>query len=115
MVLLKLQLYIKISIPLIHTKLHKKNYGPSKIIERIGPVAYRLQLPVCTKIHYVFHVSLPKPANSLQLVTSELLAIFATKKEYPLAILERRFVKQANKAVTQWLIQWRNGSIEEAT
>ena len=32
--------------------------GPFSIIERIGPVAYRLTLPPIVKVHNVFHVSL---------------------------------------------------------
>ena len=34
--------------------------GPFSIIERIGPVAYRIALPPIVKVHEVFHVSLLK-------------------------------------------------------
>jgi len=34
--------------------------GPFSIIERIGPVAYRLALPPIVEFHDVFHVSLLK-------------------------------------------------------
>jgi hypothetical protein len=42
-------------------KLLPKWYGPFKIMERIGPVAYRLDLPNHMKIHDVFHIDLLMP------------------------------------------------------
>jgi hypothetical protein len=42
-------------------KLLPKWTGPLKVIQRIGPVAYKLDLPVTMKVHPVFHVHLLKP------------------------------------------------------
>jgi len=42
-------------------KISTKREGPFKIIEVMGPVTYRLQLPPAWKIHDVFHASLLTP------------------------------------------------------
>jgi len=42
-------------------KLSKRFFGPFKIIERIGAVAYHLELPPDSKIHSVVHILLLRP------------------------------------------------------
>ena len=62
-VFLKLQLYVQSSLAdRANQKLAFKFFGPFRIIERIGSVAYRLELPVSSSIHPVFHVSQLKKA-----------------------------------------------------
>ncbi|XP_071737016.1 uncharacterized protein [Rutidosis leptorrhynchoides] len=63
-------------------KLSPKYYGPFSIIEHVGQVAYKLQLPPNSQIH---------------------------------PILERKLMKRNNRAVIYALVQWVNGSVEDAT
>ena len=62
LVLLRLQTYRKTTLAtrLSHT-LAKRYYGPFKVLERVGAVAYRLDVPLGCKIHPVFHISVGFP------------------------------------------------------
>ena len=41
-------------------KLAPRYYGIFEVLERVGPVDYKLALPLNVKVHDVFHVSLLK-------------------------------------------------------
>ena len=38
-------------------KLSPKYYGPYKVLQNIGTMAYKLELPASSRVHPIFHVS----------------------------------------------------------
>lgn len=62
-VYLKLQPYVQSSLaPRANQKLSFKFFGPFKIVEKIGAVAYKLLLLASSSVHPIFHVSQLKAA-----------------------------------------------------
>lgn len=109
-VLLKLQPYTQSSLAnRPYPKLACKFYGPYTILERIGQVAYRLELPPHSLIHPVFHISQLKPfVADYSPVFSELPVTtdIAAAAAVPATVLERRLVRKGATAVPQVLINW---------
>lgn len=76
MIYLKLQLYRQSSIAVRkNLKLCSKYFGPYQAINRVGQIAYKLQLPSTSKIHPKFHVSLLKKKLSTHVVVQTNLPI----------------------------------------
>ncbi|RVW97594.1 Transposon Ty3-G Gag-Pol polyprotein [Vitis vinifera] len=115
MVLLKLQAYKQVSMHSGGPKLQPRYYGPFKVIDRIGTVAYQLQLPPDAQIHNVFHVSLLKPAHASIQACSSLPISNTSTTLLPQAILDRRLVKRHNVPAVQLLIHWVDKSPADAS
>ncbi|KAJ0958356.1 putative nucleotidyltransferase, Ribonuclease H [Helianthus annuus] len=93
-------------------KISPRFYGPFKILERIGAVAYRLELPPGSKIHPVFHVALLKQARGNHM-SIPLPAMDDPQHEQitPGNIQDYR-VWNGRKQV---LVNWKSKELEEAT
>jgi len=107
-VYLRLQPYKQTSV---HNKrlgmLAPRYYRPFKVLKKVGEVSYKLDLPLGSLIHPLFHVSnlkaklgnqvVPKPTlpavNADLVLTSE-----------PVMILDRNSIKLRSRAVTQLLV-----------
>jgi len=59
-------------------KLKEKFIGPSKIVEKLSNISYRIELPVKYQVHNVFHSSLLSSSYENDSVMSlvELLSMF---------------------------------------
>ena len=94
--------------------------GLYEVIEKVGPVAYRLALPlVLEKIHIVSHVSILRryrsdPSHEVSSETIELKQYF-TYEEEPVEILAREVKELRNKKIPVIKVLWRNHKTEEAT
>ena len=75
-----------------NSKLSPRFIGSYEVIEKVGPVAYRLALPLeLEKIHNVFHVSMLRRYRSepSHVVSSEIIELRTdlTYEEEPIEIL----------------------------
>ena len=101
-------------------KLNPRFIGPYQVIEKVGPVAYRLALPPeLEKIHSVFHVSMLRryrsdPSHVVSTETIELRPDL-TYEEEPVEILAQEVKELRNKKILLVKVLWRNHKTEEAT
>ncbi|KAL0549087.1 hypothetical protein IC582_013567 [Cucumis melo] len=101
-------------------KLSPHFVGPFEILERIGPVAYRLALPPSlSTVHDVFHVSMlrkyvPDPSHVVDYEPLEIDENLSYT-EQPVEVLAREVKTLRNKEIPLVKVLWRNHRVEEAT
>ena len=119
-VFLRLQPYKQMSLKQAkkNNKLSPKYYGPYKVLQKIGTMAYKLEFPVASQVHPVFHVSgLNKVIGDKLLVQTILRELDEEGK----IILEPEAVKETgtrqlqNRSISKYLIKWKNLPIEDSS
>ena len=100
-------------------KLCPRFIGSCEVIEKVGPVAYRLALPPdLENIHNVFHVSMLRRyrSNTSHVLSSKTidLRLDLTYEEEPIEILAREVKELRNKRIPLVKVLWRNNKTEEA-
>jgi hypothetical protein len=76
------------------------------ILERVGEVAYRLDLPSTSRIHPVIHVSQLKKAVGTDIQVQDALPSPLDVLQVPTRVLQRLLRQRGKVAVSQALVQW---------
>jgi len=117
-VLLKLRPHRQVSAKgseQVTNKLSKRFFGPFQVVERVGKVAYRLQLPPEAKLHPVFHCSLLKLFHGDPAVASDTFTGISFDQQRPVAPLVILPTRRTGDALIEVLFQWQGLSPDDAT
>jgi hypothetical protein len=105
----------------VKQKLSPRFIGPFKILERVGEVAYRLELSIqLADVHDGFHISQlkkgfnphdkePLPMDELNIMEDLIIV------EHPIRILDTMARVTRNRVIRMCKVQWSNHTEDEAT
>jgi hypothetical protein len=119
-VFLRLQPYKQMSLKQAKkdNKLSSKYYGPYKVLQKIGTMAYKLELPTVYRLHLVFHVSCLKKVIGDKLPVQTILPELDEERKIilePKAVTETTTRQLRNRSISEYLIKSKNLSAEDST
>ena len=101
-------------------KLSPRFIGPYEVVSKVGPIAYKLKLPLeSSRIHDTFHVSMlrkyiPDPSHVLRELPVQLKENL-TYEEIHVQIVDRKKQVLRNKVIPLVKVLWKNHEREAAT
>ena len=99
-------------------KLYPKYYGPYKLLQNIGSMAYKLELPASSWVHLIFHVSCLKKVIVDKIPVQTILPELDKEGKIilePEVIIETRIHQLRNWSISEYLIKWKNPPTEDST
>jgi hypothetical protein len=119
-VFLRLQPYKQMSLKQAKkdNKLSPKYYGPYKVLQKIGTMAYKLELPASSRVHPVFHVSCLKKVIGDKIPVQTILPELDDEGKMilePEAITDTRIRQLRNRSISEYLIKWRKLPAKDST
>lgn len=85
------------------------------MVDRVGEVAYRLDLPPSSRVHPVFHVSLLRKVLAPDCQVLPMLPVPNAQFQFPEQILQQRVVRRGADSLVQVLVKWNDMLVEMAT
>lgn len=102
----------------VNQKLSKRFFGPYKVLQHLGPVAYKLDLPLQSHIHPIFHVSLLKKfigQESIPCVQLHEVDNCIGPVLFPQHVLDSREIQNDGATIPQVLVKLETSPDQEAT
>jgi hypothetical protein len=99
-------------------KLSPKYYGPYKMLQKIGTMAYKLDLPTSSRVHPVFDVSCLKKVIGDKILVQTIFPKLDEEGKIildPEAITDTRIRQLRNRSISEYLIKWRKLSTKDST
>ena len=99
-------------------KLSQKYYGLYKVLQNIGTMAYKLELPASSRVHPIFNVSCLKKVIGDKILVQTIFPELDEEGKIilePEAVTETRTRQLRNRSISKYLIKWKNLPTEDST
>ena len=88
------------------------------MLQKIGTMAYKLELSASSRVHPVFHVSCLKKVIGENIAIQTILSELDEERKIilePEAVMETRAQQLRNRSISEYLIKWKNLPTKDST